>query len=121
MILDTLLVYLKTPVQPSRDADVVCSDLTEKLFDRYLFPDFSSRSSTLIRPKVPIMHGQTRQELYRILTLLCKYDQNYMGMVDCLEDIIPQGLDPLLISFSILNHSDFVSHFRRDILAILVF
>ncbi|KAG2411729.1 hypothetical protein HFD88_009285 [Aspergillus terreus] len=65
-------------------------DLTEKLFDRYLFPDFSSRSSTLIRPKVPIMHGQTRQELYRILTLLCKYDQNYMGMVDCLEDIIPQ-------------------------------
>lgn len=66
-------------------------DLTEKLFDRYLFPDLSmpSEMATIV-PRVPVMHNQTRIELYKILTLLIKDDRNYLKVVDHLEDIIPQ-------------------------------
>ncbi|KAL4889224.1 hypothetical protein BDV59DRAFT_187150 [Aspergillus ambiguus] len=83
---------LKSCLELAEQANVTLDtfDLTERLFDNYLFPDFSSRSSSLINPKIPIMHGPTRHELYAILTLLSKYDRNYTGIVDCLEDVIPQ-------------------------------
>lgn len=69
-------------------------DLTEKLFDRYLFPDLSMPSDEAIVPRIPVMHNQTRIELYSILTLLVKDDRNYFKVVDHLEDIIPQGMNP---------------------------
>lgn len=69
-------------------------DLTEKLFDRYLFPDLSMPSDEAIVPRIPVMHNQTRIELYNILTLLVKDDRNYFKVVDHLEDIIPQGMNP---------------------------
>ncbi|KAE8149454.1 hypothetical protein BDV25DRAFT_156255 [Aspergillus avenaceus] len=65
-------------------------DLTESLFDRYLFPDLSMASPEVILPQTPVMHTQTRQELYSILSLLCKYDDNYFRVVERLEDIIPE-------------------------------
>ncbi|KAL4968635.1 putative ubiquitin C-terminal hydrolase [Aspergillus stella-maris] len=65
-------------------------NLTGKLFDTYLFPDLSQPSSELITPQVPVMHTQTRQELYGIVGLLSKYDDNYAQLLFRLEDIIPQ-------------------------------
>lgn len=47
-----------------------------------------------IVPRIPVMHNQTRIELYNILTLLVKDDRNYFKVVDHLEDIIPQGMNP---------------------------
>lgn len=74
-------------------------DLTEKLFDRYLFPDLSMSSEEAIVPRVPVLHHQTRIELYNILTMLIKEDKNYFSVVDHLEDIIPQGLNTLYLFF----------------------
>ncbi|KAL4938191.1 hypothetical protein BDV06DRAFT_201525 [Aspergillus oleicola] len=65
-------------------------NLTEQLFDTYLFPDLSEPSSELITPQIPVMHTQTRQELYSIVGLLSKYDDNYAQLLARLEDIIPQ-------------------------------
>ncbi|KAL4923242.1 putative ubiquitin C-terminal hydrolase [Aspergillus undulatus] len=65
-------------------------NLTEQLFDTYLFPDLSDESSELITPQIPVMHTQTRQELYAIVGLLSKYDDNYSQLIARLEDIIPQ-------------------------------
>ncbi|KAI9374010.1 hypothetical protein BJX61DRAFT_541164 [Aspergillus egyptiacus] len=63
--------------------------LTEQLFDTYLFPDLSMPSSDLLTPQVPVMHSQTRQELYALTGLLAKYDDNYAQLMGRLEDIIP--------------------------------
>lgn len=79
-------------IASSTNIPVDTFDLTESLFDKYLFPDFSEPSSDLIVPRVPVMHNQTRQELYNILILLCKFDDNYSKIVERLEDIIPEGL-----------------------------
>ncbi|PYH95762.1 ubiquitin hydrolase [Aspergillus ellipticus CBS 707.79] len=77
----------------SINTTVDTSDLAESLFDQYLFPDLSIPSSTsdeVIIPHVPVMHTQTRQELYTILSQLCRLDGNYSKIVDRLEDLIPQ-------------------------------
>ena len=42
-------------------------------------------------PQIPVMHTQTRQELYTIVGLLSKYGDNYNQLITRLEDIIPQG------------------------------
>ncbi|OJJ67421.1 hypothetical protein ASPBRDRAFT_341882 [Aspergillus brasiliensis CBS 101740] len=74
----------------SNDTTVETFDLAESLFDQYLFPDLSSTSTDLIVPQVPVMHTQTRQELYSILCQLCRLDENnYSTIVERLEDIIP--------------------------------
>ncbi|KAL3477353.1 hypothetical protein BJX99DRAFT_226442 [Aspergillus californicus] len=65
-------------------------DLTERLFDTYLFPDLSPPSSELLIPQVPVMHTQTRQELYGLAGQLSKYEGNYTQLISRLEDIIPQ-------------------------------
>ncbi|KAF7594517.1 hypothetical protein BBP40_008964 [Aspergillus hancockii] len=65
-------------------------NLTENLFDKYLFPDLSMPSSQAIAPQTPVMHTQSRQELYGILSLLCKYDDNYPKVVERLDDLIPK-------------------------------
>lgn len=75
----------------SANVSVDTLDLTEKLFDRHLFPDLSMPSDEPIVPRVPVLHNQTRIELYNILTLLIKDDRNYVTVVNNLEDIIPQG------------------------------
>ncbi|KAE8348923.1 hypothetical protein BDV28DRAFT_73623 [Aspergillus coremiiformis] len=65
-------------------------DLAESLFDKFLFPDLSESTSHPITPQTPVMHTQSRQELYSILSLLCKYDENYPKVVERLDDIIPE-------------------------------
>ncbi|PYH45847.1 putative ubiquitin C-terminal hydrolase [Aspergillus saccharolyticus JOP 1030-1] len=65
-------------------------DLAEELFDKYLFPDLSSPSDEPIVPQIPVMHTETRQELYSILGQLCLIDNNYAKLVDRLLDLIPQ-------------------------------
>ncbi|OJJ50521.1 hypothetical protein ASPZODRAFT_148016 [Penicilliopsis zonata CBS 506.65] len=65
-------------------------DLVENLFNYYLFPDLSLATSEPISPQIPVMHTQTRQELYNILILLCKRDENFSKIIELLEDIIPQ-------------------------------
>jgi ubiquitin carboxyl-terminal hydrolase 34 len=74
----------------STNTTVDTFNLTENLFDKYLFPDLSMSSSEEISPQTPVMHTTTRQELYSILSLLCKYDENYPKVVDRLDDIIPE-------------------------------
>lgn len=86
----TRLLRLCLELAESTDTPVDTFDLIEKLFNNYLFPDLSMESSNPISPQVPIMHSQTRQELYNILLLLCKHDDNYPKIVELLEDIIPQ-------------------------------
>ncbi|KAL2872647.1 putative ubiquitin C-terminal hydrolase [Aspergillus lucknowensis] len=77
-------------IASSSNVTVDTFNLTEQIFDNYLFPDLSEPSSQLITPQTPVMHTQTRQELYSIAVLLSKYDDNYAQLVGRLEDIIPQ-------------------------------
>lgn len=42
--------------------------------------------------KIPVMHTQTRQEIYKVLLLLCEDETNYDNMLELLEDVIPQGM-----------------------------
>jgi ubiquitin carboxyl-terminal hydrolase 34 len=70
---------------------MLCRDLIERLFNNYLFPELSENSDGLITPKIPLMHNETRDELYNILLLLCKEPSNYERVVDLLDDLIPQG------------------------------
>ncbi|KJK61380.1 protein of unknown function DUF3517 [Aspergillus parasiticus SU-1] len=66
-------------------------DLAESLFDKYLFPDLSESTSLVaITPQTPVMHASSRQELYGILNLLCRYDDNYSKVVERLSDLIPE-------------------------------
>ncbi|KAF9893427.1 hypothetical protein FE257_010739 [Aspergillus nanangensis] len=73
----------------SADMELDTLDLAENLFDKYLFPDLSMPSPSLLTPQIPLMNTQTRQELYSILSLLCKNNTNYFKIVERLEEIIP--------------------------------
>lgn len=68
-------------------------NLAEDLFDKYLFPDLSSSPSSYqaIVPRTPVLHPLTRQDLYSVLVSLCDYEENYVKIVDRLDDIIPQN------------------------------
>jgi ubiquitin carboxyl-terminal hydrolase 34 len=77
------------------------SDLAEKLFDNYLFPNLSEESDSLIVPQIPVMHTQTRQELYGILSLLCKYSEDYCTVVDCVKELIPTGTNFLFLAHAV--------------------
>ncbi|RDW90490.1 putative ubiquitin C-terminal hydrolase [Aspergillus mulundensis] len=65
-------------------------NLTEQLFDTYLFPDLSPSSQDLVVPQIPVMHNQTRQELYGIVYHLSKYGDNFSQLISRLEEIIPE-------------------------------
>ncbi|KAL5335950.1 hypothetical protein BJX70DRAFT_401139 [Aspergillus crustosus] len=82
---------LKSCLEIANSADISIDtfDLTERLFDNYLFPDLSEPSEERITPQIPVMHTQTRQELYAIVGMLSKYGNNYNQLVGRLEDIIP--------------------------------
>ncbi|KAF7115388.1 hypothetical protein CNMCM5793_002204 [Aspergillus hiratsukae] len=73
----------------SNNTRVDSFDLAEKLLDNYLFPNLSEESDSRIVPQIPVMHTQTRQELYGILSLLCKYPEDYCTVVECVKDLIP--------------------------------
>ncbi|KAL4986994.1 hypothetical protein BDW68DRAFT_162080 [Aspergillus falconensis] len=83
---------LKSCLDISASANITLdtSNLTEQLFDTYLFPDLSMPSHDFIVPQIPVMHTQTRQELYTVVGLLSKYGDNYNRLITRLEDIIPQ-------------------------------
>lgn len=74
------------------------SDLAEKLIDNYLFPNLSEESDHLIVPQIPVMHAQTRQELYGILSLLCKNSDDYCTVLDCVKELIPAGTTFLFLA-----------------------
>lgn len=70
----------------------ITSALIERLVNNYLFPDLSEPSDTeVIVPRIPVMHQETRQELYNILSLLCNNEQNFAKIVDLMSDLIPYG------------------------------
>jgi ubiquitin carboxyl-terminal hydrolase 34 len=74
------------------NADYRSRDLIESVINNYLFPDLSEPSETeIITPRIPIMHEETREELYHILVLLCKQVDNYTKVVDLMSDLIPHG------------------------------
>ncbi|KAL6232934.1 hypothetical protein BDW75DRAFT_216372 [Aspergillus navahoensis] len=83
---------LKSCLDISASANIMLDtfDLTVQLFDTYLFPDLSMPSHDFIVPQIPVMHTQTRQELYTVIGLLSKYGDNYNQLITRLEDIIPQ-------------------------------
>ncbi|PWY93275.1 ubiquitin C-terminal hydrolase [Aspergillus sclerotioniger CBS 115572] len=83
------LLRLCLDLASSNDTTVDTSDLAESLFDQYLFPDLSLSSTAVVAPQIPVMHGQTRQELYSILCQLCRVDEDYSKIVERLEEIIP--------------------------------
>lgn len=59
----------------------------------YLFPDLSPETDEVIVPQVPVLHAETRQKLYRIVTLLCKRsDSNLYRVMEQLEDVVPRGM-----------------------------
>ncbi|BDD63108.1 hypothetical protein MAP00_008050 [Monascus purpureus] len=84
------LLKLCLDLADSNNTSLDTFDLAESLFNNYLFPDLSMPSDSPMAPQVPVMNTQIRQELYAILILLCKYDENYSKMVSFLEDLIPQ-------------------------------
>ena len=62
------------------------------MINNYLFPDLSEPTDTEISsPQIPIMHEETREELYHILVLLCKQVDHFAKVVDLVSDIIPHG------------------------------
>ncbi|PGH08928.1 ubiquitin thiolesterase [Blastomyces parvus] len=66
------------------------SNLMEKLFATFLFPELSDPSETEdIQPSIPVMHNATRQEIYNILLRLCEDQTNYEKMLTLLDDVIP--------------------------------
>lgn len=76
-------------------------DLIESVINNYLFPDLSEPSDTdIITPRIPIMHEETREELYHILVLLCKQVDNYSKVVDLMSDLIPHGTSSILFQIA---------------------
>jgi ubiquitin carboxyl-terminal hydrolase 34 len=74
-------------------------DFIESMINNYLFPDLSEPSDTeIIIPRIPIMHEETREELYHILVLLCKQVDNYAKVVDLMSDLIPHGMPSITTS-----------------------
>ncbi|EGC41797.1 ubiquitin carboxyl-terminal hydrolase [Histoplasma capsulatum var. duboisii H88] len=66
------------------------SNLMEKLFTTYLFPELSEPTETkVIQSSIPVMHNTTRQEIYNILLLLCEDQANCERMLTLLDDVIP--------------------------------
>ncbi|KAL2848825.1 hypothetical protein BJY01DRAFT_211397 [Aspergillus pseudoustus] len=80
-------------IAQSSEIKIDTFNLVEQIFDRYLFPDLShqpSSPSELLEPQIPVMHAQTRQELFTMAGLLSHDDNNYAQLVERLEDIIPE-------------------------------
>ncbi|KAL2808823.1 hypothetical protein BJX63DRAFT_18059 [Aspergillus granulosus] len=80
-------------IAKSSEIKINTFNLVEQIFDKYLFPDLSpdpSSSSELLVPQIPVMHAQTRQELYNMAGLLSHDDENYAHLIGRLEDIIPE-------------------------------
>lgn len=74
-------------------ANWIFRSLIESLFNNYLFPDLSEHSDEeKIHPQIPVMHEETRGELYNILVLLCKQVENYAKVIELASDLIPHGI-----------------------------
>ncbi|KAL1967875.1 hypothetical protein VTN77DRAFT_2564 [Rasamsonia byssochlamydoides] len=85
------LLRLCLEIADQTDTRINATELIESLFNNYLFPDLSVPSDTeVITPRVPVMHEETREELYNILVLLCKHVENYAKVIDLVSDLIPQ-------------------------------
>ncbi|KAI5306659.1 hypothetical protein KEM56_007756 [Ascosphaera pollenicola] len=67
------------------------SQLLRPLFKTFLFPEFSdSAAEDVPEPTVPIMHEETREEIYKVFKFLCESPANYeVVMNELLGDIIP--------------------------------
>ncbi|KAK2762638.1 hypothetical protein FQN54_000811 [Arachnomyces sp. PD_36] len=88
----TLLLKTCLDLAKNTSTSVDTSGLMEKLFATFLFPDLSEISyDQPIDPKIPVMHTQTRQEIYKILLLLCEDKANYETILELLGDVIPRG------------------------------
>ncbi|KAL2842484.1 hypothetical protein BJX68DRAFT_244747 [Aspergillus pseudodeflectus] len=77
----------------SSDIKIDTFNLVEQILDNYLFPDLSpdpSSPSQLLIPQIPVMHTQTRQELYSLVLQLSHDDDNYTYLIERLKDIIPE-------------------------------
>ncbi|KAL3457508.1 hypothetical protein BJX64DRAFT_268792 [Aspergillus heterothallicus] len=80
-------------IAKSSEIKINTFNLVEQIFDKYLFPDLSPEAespSELLTPRIPVMHAQTRQELYHMARLLSHDDNNYDHLIARLEDIIPE-------------------------------
>jgi hypothetical protein len=74
-------------------ANCLFRSLIERLCSNYLFPDLSEHSEKeKITPRIPVMHEETREELYNILVLLCKQVENYAKVIELISDLIPHGI-----------------------------
>lgn len=68
------------------------SVLIDSLVNNYLFPDLSEPSDTeIIKPRIPVMNEETREELYKILFLLARQEENFGRIVGLMNDLIPRG------------------------------
>lgn len=68
------------------------SVLIDSLVNNYLFPDLSEPSDTeVIKPRIPVMNEETREELYKILYLLARQEEYFGRVIDLMNDLIPRG------------------------------
>ncbi|TPX26244.1 hypothetical protein DIZ76_011705 [Coccidioides immitis] len=84
---------LKKCMELSQPKSIIADtrDLMDQLFATYLFPDLSEQIDTeVIEPAIPVMHTETRQEIYNVLLLLCEDETNCEQMLEILEDVIPR-------------------------------
>ncbi|EED21875.1 ubiquitin C-terminal hydrolase, putative [Talaromyces stipitatus ATCC 10500] len=85
------LLRLCLEVAGKRDTTINATVLIESLVNNYLFPDLSEPSDTeAIQPRIPVMNEDTREELYKILILLCKQEENFSKVIDLMSDLIPR-------------------------------
>lgn len=91
--------------QASLRFDTLCilteySVLIDSLVNNYLFPDLSEPSDTeVIKPRIPVMNEETREELYKILYLLARQEENFGRVVDMMNDLIPRGKYSFTLSY----------------------
>ncbi|KAI9773606.1 MAG: hypothetical protein M1840_006880 [Geoglossum simile] len=69
-------------------------NLAKEVFSAHLFPDLSPRDSSSTTPvveRVPVLHSPTRQEICKLLLLLCQDTVSYRKTLDLVADVVPEG------------------------------
>ncbi|KAE8554713.1 hypothetical protein EYB25_003254 [Talaromyces marneffei] len=85
------LLRLCLEVAVKRETTINAAVLIDSLVNNYLFPDLSEPSDTeLITPRIPVMNEETREELYKILYLLARQEENFGRVIDLMNDLIPR-------------------------------
>lgn len=64
----------------------------EDLFSAHLFPDLSPlEGGQKIIPRIPVLHSQTRREMYSVIVSLSQGTESYQKLLALVKELVPQG------------------------------